>query len=147
DVDEADAAYHLLDALPLPPIVAAITALFLILVVAVFFITSSHSGSLVDDTFTNGGDTRPLRLQRAACPLTERVVTLNLLLLSRVYALDALQAASVVTGLPFAVILVLMLFSLLKTLRHERTPGEPRPYRAEDHQPPIQPPQETKPRE
>jgi len=147
DVDEADAAYHLLDALPLPPIVAAITALFLILVVAVFFITSSDSGSLVVDTLTNGGDTRPLRLQRAFWALSEGVVTLILLVLGGEYALDALQAASVVTGLPCAVILVLMLFSLLKTLRHERTPGEPRPYRAEDHQPPIQPPQETKPRE
>ena len=145
--DEADAAYHLLEALPLGPIVGSIAAILLVVVVAVFFITSSDSGSLVVDTLTNGGDTRPLRLQRAFWAISEGVVTLILLVLGGSNALEALQAASVVTGLPFSVILVLMLFGLLRTLRNERTPGEPRPYRAEDHRPPIQPREETKPRE
>ena len=146
-VDEADAAYHLLDALPLSPLVAAITALFLILVVAIFFITSSDSGSLVVDMLTNGGDTRPVRLQRAFWAISEGLVTLILLVLGGSNALEALQAASVVTGLPFSVILVFMLWGLFQTLKNERTPGEPRPYRAEDHRPPLQPREETKPRE
>ncbi|MEU3021854.1 BCCT family transporter [Nocardiopsis alba] len=123
DGDEASAAFHLLDALPLTPIVATIASVLLIVVVAVFFVTSSDSGSLVVDTLTNGGDTKPVRLQRAFWAISEGGVTLILLVLGGANALGALQAASVVTGLPFAVILVFMLWGLFKGLAKEPKPG------------------------
>ncbi len=47
-------------------------------------------------------------------------------------ALSALQAASVVTGLPFAIILILMVWGLIKALSEEPKPGSPREQRAED---------------
>ncbi|MGW5878943.1 BCCT family transporter [Nocardiopsis terrae] len=137
DGDEAQAAYHLLDALPLAPAVTVIASVLLILVVTIFFVTSSDSGSLVVDTLTNGGDTKPLRLQRAFWAVSEGGVTLILLVLGGTNALDALQAASVVTGLPFAVILVFMLWGLFKGLGGEPKPGEAKRLRAEDRPPPA----------
>ena len=136
DGDESDAAYHLLEALPLGPVVAVIMSLFLIIVVAIFFITSSDSGSLVVDMLTNGGDTKPLKLQRAFWAISEGAVTLILLVLGGASALDALQAASVVTGLPFAVILIFMVWGLFKALTEEPKPGAPKRVRAEDRHPP-----------
>lgn len=147
DVDESDAAYHLLEVLPLAPIVALITSLFLILVVTIFFITSSDSGSLVVDMLTNGGTTKPLRAQRAFWAVSEGLVTLILLVLGGENALAALQAASVVTGLPFAAILVLMLWGLFQALKDERAPGGPRPLRAEDYRPSVQDRRATQSRE
>ena len=137
--DEAEAAYHLLDALPLAPALAVAASVLLILVVTIFFVTSSDSGSLVVDTLTNGGDTRPVRLQRAFWAVSEGGVTLILLVLGGASALGALQAASVVTGLPFAVILVFMLWGLFKALSGEPKPGGPKKLRSEDDRPPPVP--------
>ncbi|WP_017584931.1 BCCT family transporter [Nocardiopsis ganjiahuensis] len=135
--DEAQAAYHLLEALPLAPAVAVAASVLLVLVVTIFFVTSSDSGSLVVDTLTNGGDTKPVKLQRAFWAVSEGGVTLVLLVLGGASALDALQAASVVTGLPFAVILVFMLWGLFKALAREPRAGAPKKLRAEDRPPPT----------
>lgn len=137
--DEAEAAYQLVDVLPLAPIVATLTSLFLILVVTIFFITSSDSGSLVVDMLTNGGDSNPSRAQRAFWALSEGGVTLVLLVLGGEEALTALQAASVSTGLPFAIVLVFMLIGLFMALSRERKPGEPKTIRAEDYRPAPRP--------
>ena len=139
DGDEAQAAFHLLDALPLAPAIAVIASLLLILVVTIFFVTSSDSGSLVVDMLTNGGRTRAHKWQRGFWAVSEGAVTLILLVLGGEQALDALQAASVVTGLPFAVILIFMLWGLFKAFRDEPKPGAPKTTRAEDRRPPESP--------
>ncbi|GAA1458565.1 BCCT family transporter [Nocardiopsis exhalans] len=135
DGNEADAAFHLMEALPLAPVVALVASLLLILVVTIFFVTSSDSGSLVVDMLTNGGSTKAYRLQRGFWAVSEGAVTLILLVLGGALALDALQAASVVTGLPFAVILIFMLWGLFKALASEPKPGAPKRVRAEDRPP------------
>ncbi|WP_328807075.1 BCCT family transporter [Nocardiopsis coralli] len=137
--DEAEATYQLMDLLPLAPAVATIAALFLILVVTIFFITSADSGSLVVDMLTNGGDTNPVRAQRAFWAVCVGGVTLILLVLGGEDALTALQAASVSTGLPFAIVLVFMLIGLFLALSKERKPGEPKTVRAEDYRPTPRP--------
>lgn len=137
--DEAEAAYQLMDVLPLAPIVATLASLFLIVVVTIFFITSSDSGSLVVDTLTNGGNPNPSRGQRAFWAISEGAVTLVLLVLGGEEALTALQAASVSTGLPFAIVLVFMLVGLFMALARERKPGEPKTVRAEDYRPTPRP--------
>ncbi|WP_159945140.1 MULTISPECIES: BCCT family transporter [unclassified Nocardiopsis] len=129
---EEDRAFRLLELLPVAPAVGGVIAVLLIIVVAVFFITSSDSGSLVVDTLTRGGGIKPLRAQRAFWAISEGAVTLILLVLGGENALSALQAASVVTGLPFAVILLFMVWGLGKALANEPRPGEPREQRAED---------------
>ncbi|WP_026116714.1 BCCT family transporter [Nocardiopsis valliformis] len=135
DGNEADAAFHLMEALPLAPAVAVVASVLLILVVTIFFVTSSDSGSLVVDMLTNGGSTQAYRLQRGFWAVSEGAVTLILLVLGGTLALNALQAASVVTGLPFAVILIFMLWGLFKALGNEPKPGAPKKVRAEDRPP------------
>ncbi|GAA1436715.1 BCCT family transporter [Nocardiopsis tropica] len=129
---EEDRAFRLMDLLPFGEIVGLVVSVLLIIVVAIFFITSSDSGSLVVDTLTSGGALRPVKAQRAFWAISEGAVTLILLVLGGANALSALQAASVVTGLPFAVILLFMVWGLFKGLASEPKPGAPKQSRAED---------------
>lgn len=114
--DVATAIYELLDRLPL----ASMTSFVAALCVALFFITSSDSGSLVVDLLTSGGHPHPPVLQRVLWALTEGAVAATLLVAG---GLEALQAAAIGTGLPFAVVLVLMGYSLVRALREEPAPA------------------------
>ncbi|WP_268646013.1 BCCT family transporter [Nocardiopsis sp. EMB25] len=126
-LNEEDRAFRLVDAMfTFSPVMGDAIALLLILVVTIFFVTSSDSGSLVVDTLTNGGDTHPVRGQRAFWAISEGAVTLVLLVLGGEDALAALQAAAVVTGLPFAVILLFMLWGLGRALAEEPPPDAAR---------------------
>ncbi len=104
--------FNMLEALPL----AQITSFVGIMLVIVFFVTSSDSGSLVVDTITAGGKVEAPVAQRVFWALFEGLVAIALLLGG---GLGALQAASVSTGLPFAVVLLLGSFALVKGLMSE----------------------------
>jgi BCCT family betaine/carnitine transporter len=104
--------FAMLDQLPL----AGITSFVGILLVIVFFVTSSDSGSLVIDTITAGGKLDAPLPQRIFWASFEGLVAIALLLGG---GLGALQAASVSTGLPFAVVLLLGAFALVKGLMAE----------------------------
>ncbi len=95
---------------------AAITSVIGIILVIVFFVTSSDSGSLVIDTITAGGKINAPVSQRVFWVIFEGLVAAALLLGG---GLVALQAASVSTGLPFAVVLLLACFALVKGLMNE----------------------------
>ena len=83
----------------------------------VFFVTSSDSGSLVIDQITAGGKTNAPTAQRVFWCLLEGAIAIALLLGG---GLGALQAASIATGFPFAIVLVLMCVSIFLGLRQER---------------------------
>ena len=136
---EEDRAFRVMDLMfSFAPTLGNAVSLLLILVVTIFFVTSSDSGSLVVDTLTNGGDTNPVRWQRAFWAIAEGAVTLILLVLGGENALAALQAASVVTGLPFALILLFMIWGLARALARERVPKLVVPERRpEGGQPPA----------
>ncbi len=104
--------FVMLDGLPL----AAITSFVGIVLVIVFFVTSSDSGSLVIDTITAGGKIDAPVTQRVFWAVLEGAVAIVLLIAG---GLSALQAAAITTGIPFAVVLVLMMWSLWKGLSHE----------------------------
>lgn len=110
--DLATALFVLIEQYPFSEIVS----LLAIVVIVLFFITSSDSGSLVIDTITAGGHANPPVAQRVFWAVMEGVVAAVLLLVGGSNALTALQTASVTTGLPFAIVLLLVAFSLLKTL-------------------------------
>ncbi len=95
---------------------AAITSVIGIILVIVFFVTSSDSGSLVIDTITAGGKINAPVSQRVFWVIFEGLVAAALLLGG---GLIALQAASVSTGLPFAIVLLLACFALVKGLLSE----------------------------
>ena len=83
-------------------------------VLTVFFVTSSDSASFVVDIITSGGHPNPPVSQRIFWAILEGVIAAVLLLGG---GLKALQTAVIVTGLPFAVILLLLGVSLLRGLR------------------------------
>ena len=81
-----------------------------IVLVTVFFITSSDSGSLVADHLTSGGGKLDLPVpQRVFWAIMEGAVAAVLLLGGE---LSTLQTAAVCTGLPFAVVLLLIIYAL-----------------------------------
>ena len=104
--------FSMLGNLPL----AGITSFVGIVLVIVFFVTSSDSGSLVIDTITAGGKVDAPLPQRVFWATFEGLVAIALLLGG---GLGALQAASVSTGLPFAVVLLLGCYALVKGLLSE----------------------------
>lgn len=105
--------FAMLESLPF----ASITSTIAIVLVIVFFVTSSDSGSLVIDTITAGGKVDAPVPQRVFWASFEGLVAIALLIGG---GLGALQAMVISTGLPFTVILLLMCFAIWKGLRQER---------------------------
>lgn len=108
----ATALFKLLDHYPL----STLTSMLGILLVFVFFVTSSDSGSLVIDIITAGGNLNPPVAQRVFWAVTEGVVAAALLAGG---GLLALQTAAISTGLPFALVLVAMCFGLYRSFSEE----------------------------
>ena len=82
-----------------------VTSLLAVAVVISFFVTSSDSGSMVIDIITAGGNPDPPKPQRLFWAITEGVVA-GVLLLGG--GLTALQTAAITTGLPFALVVLMM---------------------------------------
>ncbi|TMM54683.1 BCCT family transporter [Sulfitobacter sabulilitoris] len=106
--------FKMLDALPL----AGITSLIGIILVVVFFVTSSDSGSLVIDTITAGGKIDAPVPQRVFWCIFEGAVAIVLLL--SVGGLSSLQSMVISTGLPFTVVLLVMCWAIFRGLQSER---------------------------
>ncbi|PXX98564.1 BCCT family transporter [Halomonas sp. LBP4] len=115
--DVSLAMFQMLEHLPL----TTLTSSLAILLVLIFFITSSDSGSLVIDNITAGGKTDAPRGQRVLWATLEGVIAGILLYGGGETALGALQAGAVATGLPFTLILLVMAYSLVKGLREEQS--------------------------
>ncbi len=107
---------------PLP--FATVTSMLGIVLVLVFFVTSSDSGSLVIDTITAGGKTDAPVAQRVFWCTFEGIVAATLLLVGGSQALTALQAMAVSTGFPFTIVLLAMCVSLFMGLRQAVKEGE-----------------------
>lgn len=88
-----------------------------VLLVVIFFITSSDSGSLVDDMVTSGGHPNPPVVQRAFWGIAEGAAAATLLISG---GLTALQTASITAGFPQSLIVLGCLISLVRALRQER---------------------------
>jgi BCCT family betaine/carnitine transporter len=94
----------------------AITSFVGIVLVVVFFVTSSDSGSLVIDTITAGGKVDAPKPQRVFWAVIEGLIAIALLLGG---GLVALQAMAVSTGLPFTLVLLAGCFAIVKGLLSE----------------------------
>ncbi|WP_349370073.1 BCCT family transporter [Salinarimonas sp.] len=105
--------FALLEGFPL----TAVTSFVGIVLVVVFFVTSSDSGSLVIDSITAGGKTDSPTPQRVFWCLFEGMVAIALLLGG---GLVALQAMAVSTGFPFTFVLLGACVALVKGLASER---------------------------
>ena len=105
--------FAMLDALPW----TSITSMIGIVLVIVFFVTSSDSGSLVIDTIAAGGKVDAPVPQRVFWCLFEGLVAIVLLL--SVGGLKSLQAMVISTGLPFTLVLLLMCVAIWRGLASE----------------------------
>ncbi|HRM69217.1 MAG TPA: BCCT family transporter [Thauera phenylacetica] len=104
--------FSMLDALPL----AQITSFIAIILVVVFFVTSSDSGSLVIDVIAAGGKVDAPTPQRVFWCIFEGLVAIALILGG---GLVALQAMAVSTGLPFTIVLLMSTVAVIKGLMSE----------------------------
>ncbi|MEE4379369.1 MAG: BCCT family transporter [Candidatus Competibacteraceae bacterium] len=114
--DVSLAMFHMLENLPL----TQITSFMGIVLVLVFFVTSSDSGSLVIDSITAGGKVDAPVPQRIFWATLEGLIAATLLFGGGAEALKALQAGAITVGLPFTVVLLLMCVSLYMGLSAER---------------------------
>jgi choline/glycine/proline betaine transport protein len=111
--DLSTAMFEMLQAFPL----TTIASLLGVALVISFFVTSSDSGSLVVDHLTSGGKLDSPKPQRVFWAVMEG--TIAAVLLFSKDGLGSLQAAAVSTGLPFALVLLLMIWSLQKAFSRE----------------------------
>lgn len=103
--DVATAMFVMLTSFPF----SAVLALVAVMLVTVFFVTSSDSGSLVVDHLTSGGKLQSPTTQRVFWAVMEGMIAAVLLIGG---GLATLQAASVSTGLLFAVVLLVGVYAL-----------------------------------
>ena len=109
--------FKMLDELPMTTFISSIAMLLTI----IFFVTSSDSGSLVIDTITAGGKLDAPVSHRVFWCTAEGAVAIVLLLGG---GLSSLQAASLVTGFPFAIVLLGMAVCVWIGLRNEVNEAE-----------------------
>jgi BCCT family betaine/carnitine transporter len=112
DADLPLQIFAMLEALPL----AQITSFLAIILVVVFFVTSSDSGSLVIDVISAGGKVDAPAPQRVFWCTFEGLVAIALILGG---GLVALQAMAVSTGFPFTIVLLIATVSVIKGLSTE----------------------------
>ena len=110
--DVATALFEMLSYFPATMLLSVIA----IILVTVFFVTSSDSGSLVVDHLTSGGKLDSPVPQRIFWAIMEGVVAAVLLMGG---GLSALQTAAIITGLPFTLVLLFLIYSLYLGLSHE----------------------------
>lgn len=112
NTDVSVALFKFFEYMPLTQVLSGIA----IVLVVVFFVTSSDSGSLVIDSLTSGGVTDAPVWQRIFWALLQGLVAIVLLWAG---GLAALQTATIVSALPFVLVMMLMCFGLYKALQDD----------------------------
>lgn len=107
--------FHMLENLPFHEISSFVAIVLLI----VFFVTSSDSGSLVIDSITAGGKLHAPVPQRIFWATMEGLVAIVLLIGGGAKALSSLQAGAIAAGLPFTIVLLVCCASLYLGLKSE----------------------------
>jgi choline/glycine/proline betaine transport protein len=110
--DVATAMFVMLDSLP----ISGFLSLVAVILVTIFFVTSSDSGSLVVDHLTSGGKLHSPTQQRVFWALMEGAIAAVLLVGG---GLATLQAASVSTGLLFACVILVGVYAIYLGLSQE----------------------------
>ncbi|MGP5100783.1 BCCT family transporter [Psychrobacter celer] len=113
NADFGSAIFRLIEYYPLTKPIT----LLLVIMIVLWFVTSSDSASFVIDMLTAGGDTNPPKIQRLFWATMEGLIAAILLAAG---GLDALQAAAIVAGLPFALVIFVMMYSLWRGLSRDR---------------------------
>lgn len=115
-VNVDNSLFELLDGLPGGKVLVGLA----IILVVLFFVTSSDSGSLVVDMLASGGDPEPPTWSRVFWSVLEGAVAAVLLTVGDETGLTALRYAAIIIALPFSVVMILMCWACLKQFRAER---------------------------
>src|SRR5690625_3951872 len=107
--DHAIALFKFFEQLPFTSVISFIS----VLLIALFFVTSSDSGSLVIDSLASGGAAQTPVWQRVFWASMSGLVAIALLLAN---GLSALQAGSVISALPFALIMIVSAIGMWRAL-------------------------------
>ena len=100
---------------------SSFTSILGIILVMTFFVTSADSGALVVDTLASGGKTNNPVWQRIFWAIAQGLVAIVLLLAG---GLAALQSASIIIALPFAMVMLIACWGLYKALKLETIRNE-----------------------
>ena len=111
--DSSVALFEFLGTLPLSGVMSLLATILVIL----FFVTSADSGALVVDYLTAKSDDSPV-WQRLFWIVVMAALAIILLLAG---GLTALQSATIMSALPFTVIMLLICWGLIKALRIDST--------------------------
>ncbi|MCH7308872.1 choline BCCT transporter BetT [Acinetobacter sp. NIPH 1852] len=111
--DSSVALFEFLNHLPFSAVMSLLAAILVLL----FFVTSADSGALVVNYLTAKDENTPA-WQRVFWVVLISILTICLLLVG---GLSTLQASMLVSALPFAVIMLLMAWGLLKALNLDAT--------------------------
>ncbi|WP_019589908.1 MULTISPECIES: BCCT family transporter [unclassified Thioalkalivibrio] len=108
------ALFLTIEALPMLDWMAIAVMSAATLLIVTFFVTSSDSGSLVIDTLASGDVRNPTVTQRVYWAVAEGIVASVLLVAG---GLGALQAAAISVGLPFSIVMLIMMVGLYRSLQ------------------------------
>ncbi len=106
------ALFHFLEQFPFSGFISGVATLMVI----VFFVTSSDSGSMVVDMLASGGHDDTPVWQRVFWASSEGIVAIALMLAG---GLGALQSATIAAALPFSLVLLIAAYGLLRSLKGE----------------------------
>lgn len=108
--DPSPALFILLEQFPL----ATLVSVFALFVIMIFFVTSIDSASMVMDMMSTGEENKAPTFYRVLWGVMIGAVAASLLLISGETALEALQSAVIVIGVPFFFLHFVMMYSLVK---------------------------------
>lgn len=108
------ALFQLLDGLPMSTLLSVVA----LVLIVVFFVTSSDSGSFVVDMLATGGNPNPPVWSRVMWAVLEGAIAAALLLAGD-DGLGALQTMAILLALPFSIVMIMMVLSISKELLRE----------------------------
>lgn len=97
--------------------VRAILSFASTILIVIFFVTSSDSGSLVVDQLTSGGKNDSPTRQKVFWAGLEGLTAIVLIMVGGEQALKTLQTAVIASGLPFSILLIVAAFVLIKGVK------------------------------
>lgn len=110
------ALFAALEHLPL----ATLSSIIATMLVVTFFVTSADSGALVIDMITSGGTGESPVWQRIFWAISAGAIAAALLISG---GLNALRTAAIVSALPFAIVMIVICYGVLRALQQEGTPN------------------------
>lgn len=118
EADVATALFVTIEALPVPEALSFAAGLVAVMLIAIYFVTSADSGTLVITTLLTEGREKPSVAARAAWAPLLGALTAALLLAG---GIAALRSTVIMAGLPFSLVTLLLAWALKRDLAGEST--------------------------